>query len=132
VEQTRWGWRSWLPPDLIAIGIYVALGVYICGHYWVDINHRVSSHLANDHSWFEWLMSHGAYSVRHLTNPLFSTRQGVPYGVNMMANTSVLGITIPMAPVTMLFGPQVSYAPYLAAPCPPPPRPRTGCCRATW
>jgi len=111
--------RSWrqrllaLGPDLIAIGVYIALGIYVCGHYWVDINHRVSSHLPSDHSWFEWLMSHGAYSVRHLTNPLFSARQNAPLGVNMMANTSVLGITIPMAPITMLFGPQASYALYL-------------------
>jgi len=73
----------------------------------------VSSHLPTDHSWFEWLLSHGAYSVRHLENPLFSVRQNAPDGVNMMANTSVLGISLPLSPITMLFGPQVAYAVYL-------------------
>jgi hypothetical protein len=110
------GWRhavARLRPDLLAIGFYVALGVYVCANYWADINHRVSSHLPTDHSWFEWLMAHGAYSVRHLENPLFSMRQNVPLGVNMMANTSVLGITLPMAPITMLIGPQASYSIYL-------------------
>jgi hypothetical protein len=104
--------RTWRP-DLIAFGVYIALGIYICSHYWVDINHRVSLLLPTDHTWFEWLLSHGAYSVRHLSNPLFSARQNAPDGVNMMANTSVLGITIPLAPLTMLFGPQVTYSLYL-------------------
>lgn len=99
--------------DLLAIGAYLLLGIFVCANYWVDIQHRVSSHLPTDHSWFEWLLSHGAYSVRHLENPLFSTRQNAPDGVNMMANTSVLGVSLPMAPITMLFGPQVAYAIYL-------------------
>ncbi|MEV4760350.1 hypothetical protein AB0J86_35335 [Micromonospora sp. NPDC049559] len=104
-----------MPPraDLLAIGAYVLLGILVCANYWADIQHRVSSHLPTDHSWFEWLLSHGAYSVRHLENPLFSARQNAPDGVNMMANTSVLGISIPLSPITMLFGPQVAYSVYL-------------------
>lgn len=99
--------------DVLAVGAYVLLGIVVCANYWVDIQHRVSSHLPTDHSWFEWLLSHGAYSVRHWENPLFSARQNAPAGVNMMANTSVLGISLPLAPLTMLFGPQVTYAIYL-------------------
>ncbi|MEO3742891.1 hypothetical protein [Plantactinospora sp. B5E13] len=105
--------RSPARADVLVIGAYVLLGVFVCANYWADINHRVSSHLPTDHSWFEWLLSHGAYSVRHLENPLFSARQNAPDGVNMMANTSVLGISIPLAPLTLLFGPQVTYAIYL-------------------
>ncbi|MFF0818758.1 hypothetical protein ACFYUR_00030 [Micromonospora haikouensis] len=105
----------WRPAraDLLAIGAYVLLGVLVCLNYWGDVEHRVSSHLPTDHSWFEWLFAHGAYSVQHLENPLFSTRQNAPDGVNMMANTSLLGATLPLAPVTLLFGPQVTYALYL-------------------
>ncbi|MFF5070845.1 hypothetical protein ACFY2R_06460 [Micromonospora olivasterospora] len=99
--------------DVLAIGAYVLLGVLVCLNYWGDVQHRVSSHLPTDHSWFEWLFAHGAYSVLHLENPLFTTRQNAPDGVNMMANTSLLGATIPLAPVTLLFGPQVTYALYL-------------------
>lgn len=99
--------------DLLAFGFYLLLAAVVCANYWVDIRHRVSSHLPTDHSWFEWLLSHGAYSVRHLENPFFSTRQNAPDGVNMMANTSVLGITLPMSPITILFGPQVAYVLYL-------------------
>ncbi|WP_165945264.1 hypothetical protein [Micromonospora sp. KC723] len=109
-RRPRWRPRR---ADVLAIGAYVLLGVFVCLNYWVDVQHRVSSHLPTDHSWFEWLFSHGAYSVRHLENPLFSARQNAPDGVNMMANTSLLGMTLPLAPVTLLFGPQVTYALYL-------------------
>ncbi|WP_370517912.1 hypothetical protein [Micromonospora sp. MP36] len=101
--------------DVLAIGAYVLLGVLVCLNYWGDVQHRVSSHLPTDHSWFEWLFAHGAYSVRHLENPLFTARQNAPDGVNMMANTSLLGVTLPLAPLTLLLGPQVMYALYLGA-----------------
>jgi hypothetical protein len=111
--RRRLPFRAASRADWLAIGAYVLLGIFVCANYWADIQHRVSSHLPTDHSWFEWLLSHGAYSVRHLENPLFSARQNAPDGVNMMANTSVLGISLPLSPVTMLFGPQVAYAVYL-------------------
>ncbi|MFG1888283.1 hypothetical protein ACGFIR_10500 [Micromonospora sp. NPDC049051] len=112
-EPTRRARRRPSRADVLAIGAYVLLGVFVCLNYWVDVQNRVSSHLPTDHSWFEWLFSHGAYSVRHLENPLFTERQNAPDGVNMMANTSLLGVTLPLAPLTMLLGPQVMYALYL-------------------
>ncbi len=89
--------------------VYVGLGLLVMGGYVGDPAGRISAHLPDDNTWFEWLLAHGAYSVRHLANPLFSTRQNTPSGVNMIANTSVLGVTIPMAPVTMLVGPRWAY-----------------------
>jgi hypothetical protein len=96
-------------PDALVIGCYVALALWVESHLLVDANHRVSEVLPQDHSWFEWLLQHGAYSVRHGTNPLFSAQQNAPSGVNMMANTSMLGVTIPLSPLTMWFGTHVSY-----------------------
>ncbi|WP_234590824.1 hypothetical protein [Micromonospora sp. MH99] len=113
VEPTRRPRRRPARADLLALGAYVVLGVFVCLHYWGDVTGRVSSHLPTDHSWFEWLFAHGAYSVRHLENPLFTARQNAPDGVNMMANTSLLGVTLPLSPLTMLVGPQVTYALYL-------------------
>ncbi|MEU8156645.1 hypothetical protein AB0B94_23535 [Micromonospora sp. NPDC048986] len=115
VESTRRPRRRPARADLLALGAYVLLGVFVCLNYWGDVNGRVSSHLPTDHSWFEWLFAHGEYSVRHLENPLFTARQNAPDGVNMMANTSLLGVTLPLAPLTMLLGPQVMYALYLGA-----------------
>jgi hypothetical protein len=67
---------------------YLALGLLVTAHYLADPSGVVSAHLATDNTWFEWLLPHGAFSVRHLTNPLFSLRQNAPDGVNLMANTS--------------------------------------------
>lgn len=114
-ESTRRPRRRPARADLLALGAYVLLGVFVCLNYWGDVTGRVSSHLPTDHSWFEWLFAHGAYSVRHLENPLFTAQQNAPDGVNMMANTSLLGVTLPLAPLTMLLGPQVMYALYLGA-----------------
>ena len=96
-------------PDLVAALAFLALALWTCGGLFLNPFDRVSAHNPNDQIWFEWLLEHGAYTVRHLENPLFSGRQNFPFGVNLMANTSVLGISIPLAPVTMVFGSAISY-----------------------
>ncbi|MEV4637321.1 hypothetical protein AB0J80_08215 [Actinoplanes sp. NPDC049548] len=101
-------WRR-VRPHLSAAVVYVGLGLLVMGGYLADPGRTISGHLAGDNTWFQWLLSHGAYSVRHLSNPLFSQQQNAPEGVNMIANTSVLGVTLPMAPVTMLLGPRWAY-----------------------
>jgi hypothetical protein len=105
----RYGLVLRILPDLLAAGAFIMAAAVMLGYYWGDVPHRVSNHLPDDHIWFEWLLAHGAYSVRHLSNPLFSMRQNVPLGVNMMANTSALGVSIPLAPLTMLVGPKITY-----------------------
>ncbi|PRY30151.1 hypothetical protein CLV70_105321 [Pseudosporangium ferrugineum] len=109
-------WRR-VRPHAAAAVVYLGLGVLVMGKYAVDPAGRISSHLSGDNTWFQWLLSHGAYSVRHLSNPLFSTQQNAPDGVNMMANTSVLGVTLPMAPVTMLLGPAIGYFIWMVGAC---------------
>ena len=100
--------RRW-PLHLLVAALYLGLGALVMWAFVLHPQDRVSSHLANDNTWFQWLLAHGAYSVSHLENPFFSTRQNYPIGVNMMANTSVLGVTIPLAPVTWLLGPRIAY-----------------------
>jgi hypothetical protein len=98
-----------LGTDAAVVACYIGLGLLVMAQYLTNADGRVSAHLAVDQTWFEWLLSHGVHSVRHWENPLFSTRQNVPTGVNMMANTSVLGVTVPLAPLTMWLGPKVVY-----------------------
>ncbi|MEV6525117.1 hypothetical protein AB0M43_24490 [Longispora sp. NPDC051575] len=62
-----------------------------------------------DQSFFQWMLSHAAYAVTHGVNPMHDSMMNVPDGVNLMANTSVLALAIPLIPVTLLFGPAVSY-----------------------
>src|ERR1044071_7104189 len=60
------------------------------------------------HGFFLFVMAHGERVLFHGANPLISDRLNVPDVVNMMANTSVLAVALPLAPVTHLFGPGVS------------------------
>jgi hypothetical protein len=49
------------------------------------------------------VVSEGAY-------PFTTTDLNMPAGVNLMANTSILGLGVPMAPITLAWGPQASFA----------------------
>jgi hypothetical protein len=109
-SRSRW-------PHLAALAAYVTLAVVVMWRFLADPGERVSSHLPIDNTWFEWLLAHGAHFLAHGGNPLFSTAQNVPYGVNMMANTSVLGVTIPLAPLTLVAGPRVAYVIWMIAAC---------------
>ncbi|WP_249998322.1 glycosyltransferase 87 family protein [Actinoplanes sp. M2I2] len=104
-------------PHLAAVSAYVLLGVVVMGRFAGRPGERVSAHLPIDHTWFEWLLAHGAHVVAHGGNPLFSTAQNYPLGVNMMANTSVLGVTVPLAPLTMLLGPRATYVIWMILAC---------------
>jgi hypothetical protein len=52
-----------------------------------------------------WFLEWPAYALAHGHNPFYSTALFHPAGIDMLSNTSVLAIGIPLAPVTWLFGP---------------------------
>ena len=100
----RWRW------DLGAAVAYVAAAVGVTVGLWTGGRGTVLDALDGaDNVLFEWFLAHAAHAVTALENPLFSHAMNAPDGVNMMANTSVLGLGIPMTPVTLLFGPLVSF-----------------------
>ncbi|WP_067499573.1 hypothetical protein [Actinoplanes sp. TFC3] len=103
----RWVWIT------VATLFYVGLAALVAAKFLGAPAIALSPHLPGDQTWFEWLLAHGAYTLQHLSNPLFSAQQNAPDGVNMMANTSVLGVTLPLAPVTLLAGPRVTYVIWL-------------------
>jgi hypothetical protein len=96
--------------DLVALVVYLLGGVFLLAGLWRDLGHRVQASNVQDQGFFEFVLAHAARSVTHLENPLFTGQINVPDGVNMMANTSILALGIPLAPVTLIFGVGVSYA----------------------
>ena len=62
-----------------------------------------------DQQAFEWYFGAAAHNLATLSNPLFSDLQNFPDGVNLMANAAVLGLGLPLAPLTLLAGPQVTF-----------------------
>jgi hypothetical protein len=88
---------------------YLLTAGYVTARFWMHPTSRVSGINGADQFLYEWMLGHAARSVTHLSNPLFSDRINVPDGINIVANTSVLGLSIPLTPVTLLFGPTVAY-----------------------
>lgn len=109
-HRFRLRWHHPSRSDLIACAIYV------CAAAWV--NYRLLRHprvrlqatnMADDAN-FQWMLAHAARVLSHGVNPFFTYQMNVPDGVNLMANTALLGLTLPLAPVTLLLGTGVSYA----------------------
>jgi hypothetical protein len=100
--------RRW--SDAGAALSYLALSLLVLSRLWLSPNGRVLSANDDDHGFFLFLMAHGERVIFHGANPFVSDRLNVPDGVNMMANTSVLALSLPFAPVTHIFGPGVTVA----------------------
>src|SRR3954454_6635939 len=91
-------------------GSYLALSVVVLIQLWISPAGRVLAGNDDDHGFFLFVMAHGERVLFHGDNPLFTDRLNVPDGINMMANTTVLALSLPLAPVTHFFGPGVSVA----------------------
>ncbi|OLB76323.1 MAG: hypothetical protein AUI14_19120 [Actinobacteria bacterium 13_2_20CM_2_71_6] len=96
--------------DLLALGCYLLGGLWVTLHLWKHVNGRVLSAHPSDQLLTEQLLAHAVRVFTHGDNPFFTHQMNAPDGVNMMANTSMFGLTIPLVPVTLLFGPAVAFA----------------------
>jgi hypothetical protein len=77
---------------------------------WTHIDRRVLSLGESDQTFFDWMLTHGARVVFDAQSPFFSDQLNAPNGVNLIANTSLLGLSVPLAPLTEVAGPNVSFA----------------------
>lgn len=94
--------------DAGAVILFALIAFWVTKGLWLNPGSGVANNPA-DQAFFEWAIAHGARVVSHGVNPFHSPQMGVPTGVNMMANTSVLGVSIPLSPITLLFGPRLSF-----------------------
>jgi hypothetical protein len=83
---------------------FVALALSVTARLWIHRGSRLTLVNPTDHEQFLWFLANAAHAVAHGENPLVTHRLNAPDPVNLMANTSVLGLGIPLAPVTLLFG----------------------------
>src|SRR5438270_9010647 len=102
-------WRR-IRPDLLVTAVYLLGGLWLTIHLWIDIDHRVLASFPPDQYQFEFWLAHSAHALVHWQNPFFTGQLNYPAGVNMMANTGTFAMTMPLVPVTLLFGPHVSFA----------------------
>ncbi|NJP31609.1 hypothetical protein HCJ94_06300 [Micromonospora sp. HSS6-12] len=94
-------------PDVLVVAGYVALAALLTTRQWGRPDRLF--HQAGDQILFEWMLARAARAVVDGENPLYATALNAPDGVNLMANTSVLGLGVPLTPVTLLLGSQVAF-----------------------
>ncbi|MGW0629715.1 dolichyl-phosphate beta-glucosyltransferase [Streptomyces sp. NPDC002758] len=102
--------RAVRPADLLAVTLFLLLAVALYSGRFFDPAHRYLPDSLQDQNQWEWFFAVTADNVAHLRNPLFSDLQGFPDGVNLMANTVMLGLSVPFAPITLAFGPAVALS----------------------
>jgi hypothetical protein len=114
-EEPRRRWRPPLPSprDLVVYALYAVGALYVLQHLVGDPGGRVQLNVP-DQTLFEWVLGFGSRVVTDQLFPFVTNRLNFPVGVNMMANTSVLGVSLPLTPVTVLFGTAVGYVVFSA------------------
>ncbi|MFF1420691.1 glycosyltransferase [Streptomyces sp. NPDC058280] len=96
--------------DLAVAGLFLLASFFLYKGLWADLDHTYLADAGSDQNQWEWFFRVTADNVVHLRNPLFTTLQNFPDGVNLMANTVMLGLSVPLTPVTLAFGPTVTWA----------------------
>ncbi|WP_236796182.1 glycosyl transferase [Amycolatopsis sp. GM8] len=110
VQVVEPGRRRWNSADTIVGLCYLLAALVIYAGLWVNLGSGYLYNSAQDQNMWEWFFSTTAHAVWSGQNPLGSVLQNYPDGVNMMANTAMLGLSIPLSPITLLFGPTVTWA----------------------
>ncbi|WP_327359195.1 dolichyl-phosphate beta-glucosyltransferase [Streptomyces sp. NBC_01304] len=100
--------RTIHPTTLLVPLLFLVLAVFLYRDRWADPGGTYLFDSGQDQNQWEWFFKVTSDNVLHLRNPLFTTLQNAPDGVNLMANTVMLGLSVPLAPVTALFGPALS------------------------
>ncbi|REE98704.1 glycosyl transferase [Thermomonospora umbrina] len=104
------GRRRWERADALVVGCYALVAFLVFHRLWADPGDRYLVDGGQDQNQWEWFFAVTARAVLQWDNPLFTDLQNHPLGVNLMGNTPMLGLSVPLAPVTLLAGPGVTWA----------------------
>lgn len=104
-------WIGWTRrrQDLAVGALFLLAALWVTSRLWLDPSGRVASLYTGDPAQVQFFLAHSVRVVLHGEFPFYTEQFNYPDGVNLMANTAVLALGIPMVPVTLLFGPAVSF-----------------------
>jgi dolichyl-phosphate beta-glucosyltransferase len=91
-----------------AAGSYLLIAIVL---WWSAWGQGASTHTlcgCGDPALFLWFFQWPATAVAHFHNPFYSQALFHPGGINLLAQTSVMGLSVPLIPVTWIFGPVAS------------------------
>jgi hypothetical protein len=92
----------------VATAAYLVAAIAIWSGVWFGHPTSTATCGCGDTSLFTWFMAWPAYALNHGQGLFFTTKLLHPDGINLPANTSVLALSLPLSPVTWLFGPVAS------------------------
>ncbi|MGC0366913.1 hypothetical protein ABH922_004897 [Rhodococcus sp. 27YEA15] len=96
--------------DVTVATIFLVAGIYVMSNLWRNLKSGYLYNAGRDQAMWEWFFADTAHALAQLHSPLVSSMQNAPVGVNLMANTAMFGVSVPLAPVTLIFGPTATYA----------------------
>jgi hypothetical protein len=101
--------RRWRWPVVVFAG-YLVVAVLIWNHVWIGGHPAgVTTCGCGDPAQSIWSLGWLPYALGHGIDPLFSHSLFAPSGINLLDNTSSLLPALVLSPVTVLFGPIVSF-----------------------
>ncbi|WP_405586504.1 dolichyl-phosphate beta-glucosyltransferase [Streptomyces sp. NBC_01092] len=109
-EIVRIAARSLRPADVFAALLFLLMSVALYSGRFFAPAHRYLPDSMRDQNQWEWFFAVTADNVAHFRSPLFTDLQGFPDGVNLMANTVMLGLSVPLTPLTLAAGPAVTLS----------------------
>ncbi|WFE38482.1 hypothetical protein [Micromonospora sp. WMMD998] len=95
--------------DLLVGLAYAGFAGWLTHHLWSAPGSRMLALNPADQTLYEWFLALDARAL-HGDLSLVTDRLNAPDGVNLLANTSVLALGVPLAPVTLAFGAPVTFA----------------------
>ncbi|HTF08713.1 MAG TPA: hypothetical protein VK659_11135 [Asanoa sp.] len=106
------GARQWIGPavTVVVAVLYLGAAFAVTGSLWAHLSRATLAVNPQDHVFFQWVLANGAQVAEHGIYPFTTRALNMPDGVNLMANTSVLGLGIPVSWITLLWGPPTAFA----------------------
>jgi hypothetical protein len=95
--------------DLLPVVLYAALSWWVFRGLWADPAGRQLRWAYEDQNQHEWFLGWGAHALLHGLDPFITHLVNAPNGVNLLANTSLLGLAVPLTPITVTLGTPVAY-----------------------
>jgi len=104
------GWRRGRRADLLVVLGYLVVAAGAMKHLLLAPATHIAATNPRGQALDEWMLVHGAHVLTRFASPFFTDRMNVPDGVNPLAVHGFLGLSVPLAPVTLWLGPARTYA----------------------
>lgn len=98
-----------IPASLAALGAYLVVSFFYLAIPVISHPARDMIGYRTDPNLFAWMLAWWPHAILHGTNPIVTNAVWWPQGTNLAWDTSVPGLALLVAPVTLLGGPVLGY-----------------------